>query len=143
MPQFSTLWGFAFLSLLFSAEVGAAQDRNLVSFHSARGDQVDLVIGTRLSGGFPQKLVRVCLENPSQNLTEKGLGNHRGAKPDLVLAIGKSGCIDLSPARQNLVFWSPNTTGGFDISLIASLDLRDKTGYIYFLRWSKEPSQNR
>lgn len=136
-------WILAILSVFIWPHIGIAQGDDLVSFHGARGDQVDMVVGLRMSGGYPSQLVRICLENPTQNATEKGLGNRRDVKPDLVVASGASGCLDLSPVRQTLVLWSRNTDGGFDISMMAPLDLRGTTGNIYFLRWSKEPAQNR
>lgn len=138
MP-FPLTWRFvAILSLLALPRAGGTQGSDMVSFHSANGDQVDMVAQPQEHGAPTRDKIRLCFENPTNNRNAKGFGNRPDHQPDIVTPPGQTGCMYLSPVRQTLVFWVRSPEGGFDIAMMTSLDLRRKLGTVYFLRWSKE-----
>ncbi len=129
------------LCALASPGLGKAQVSDMLSFHGASGDQVDLIVGIDRGGGPARDGVRLCLENPAQNHSAKALSNRPDMPPELVVPLGQSDCLILAPLRQSLVFWSRSSVGGFAISMLAPLDLRGKVGHVYYLRWSQDGAQ--
>lgn len=141
MPAPKLHVAIALLCALVSPGLGKAQDSDMLSFHSAAGDQVDLIVGIERGVGSARDGVRLCLENPALNHSAKALSNRPDTPPEFVVPIGQSDCLTLAPLRQSLVFWSRSPHGVFAISMLAPLDLRGKVGHVYYLRWSQDGAQ--